>query len=129
MLAIDANLIVRYLVRDDPGQADAARRIIDRHDTFVASTVILETEWVLRSIYGFSASDCARALTKFAGLPHVAIDDPATVAKALDMAKGGLDFADALHLAKSRDCETFVTFDQDLVKTAKRIGVKVRTPA
>ena len=63
MLAIDTNLIVRYLVGDDPGQAARARRLIDNNDVFICTTVLLETEWVLRSVYGFSAARCARALS------------------------------------------------------------------
>ena len=68
MLAIDTNLIVRYLVGDEPGQAARARRLIDNNDVFVCTTVLLETEWVLRSVYGFSAVQCAKALSDFAGL-------------------------------------------------------------
>src|SRR5271165_3450212 len=56
MLAIDTNLVVRYLVGDDPGQAARARSLIDNNDVFVCTTVLLETEWVLRSVYGFSAA-------------------------------------------------------------------------
>jgi predicted nucleic acid-binding protein len=75
MLAIDTNLIVRYLVGDDPGQAARARRLIDNNDVFVCTTVLLETEWVLRSVYGFSAAQCAKALSDFAGLPGVSLED------------------------------------------------------
>ena len=54
MFAIDTNLIVRYLVGEDPGQAARARRLIGNNDVFVCTTVLLETEWVPRSVYGFS---------------------------------------------------------------------------
>jgi predicted nucleic acid-binding protein len=64
MLAIDTNLIVRYLVGDDLGQAARARRLIDNNDVFVCTTVLLETEWVLRSVHGFSAAQCAKALSE-----------------------------------------------------------------
>jgi hypothetical protein len=70
MLAIDTNLIVRYLVGDDAGQAARVRRLIDNNDVFVCTTVLLETEWVLRSVYRFSAAQCAKALSDFAGLPR-----------------------------------------------------------
>ena len=42
-----------YLVGDDPGQAARARRLIDNKDVFVCTTVLLEIEWALRSVYGF----------------------------------------------------------------------------
>ena len=83
MLAIDTNLIVRYLVGDDAAQALRAKRLIDNNDVFVCLTVLLETEWVLRSVYEFSASQCARALGAFAGLPRVTVEDASAAAKAL----------------------------------------------
>src|SRR3546814_15001400 len=69
MLAIDTNLIVRYLVNDDPGQAARARGLIDNNDVFVCTTIVLESEWVLRSAYGFAAGKWDRAVTGFGGRP------------------------------------------------------------
>lgn len=124
MLAIDTNLIVRYLADDHPAQASAARALIDSQAVFVGTTVLLETEWVLRSVYGFSSKDCAAAISRFAGLPTVTLEDPARTATALARVLEGLDFADALHLAAAESCEAFVTFDQRLIKAASR----TRTP-
>jgi predicted nucleic-acid-binding protein len=129
MLAIDTNLIVRYLVGDDPAQAIRARRTIDGNDTFVSLTVLLETEWVLRSVYGFSALACAKALGDFAGLPRVTVQDAAVAAKALGWMEKGVDFADGLHLAKAEGCEAFVTFDREFAQVANALGVtRVRAP-
>jgi len=129
MLAIDTNLIIRYLVGDDPGQAARARKMIDNNDVFVCTTVLLEAEWVLRSVYGVSAAQCARALTDFAGLPRVNLEDDTAAAKALDWMRQGVDFADGLHLAKAEGCDAFISFDQDFVKAANALGViKVQTP-
>jgi len=129
MLAIDTNLIVRYLVGDDPAQAIRARRTIDGNDTFVSLTVLLETEWVLRSVYGFSAAACAKALRDFAGLPRVMLEDAAVAAKALGWMEKGVDFADGLHLAKAEGCEAFVTFDREFAAAANALGgTKVRLP-
>src|SRR6266481_9185056 len=94
MLAIDTNLVVRYLVGDDPGQAARARKLIDNNDVFVCTTVLLETEWVLRSVYGFLAAQCAKALADFAGLPRVTLEDAVVTAKALGWMQQGMDFAD-----------------------------------
>jgi predicted nucleic acid-binding protein len=50
-------------------------------------------------------------------------------AKALDWTRAGLDFADALHLAKAEGCEAFVSFDQRFAAVANTLsGVKVRAP-
>ncbi|MDP3689555.1 type II toxin-antitoxin system VapC family toxin [Bradyrhizobium sp.] len=129
MLAIDTNLIVRYLVADDPAQAARARRLIDNHDVFVCTTVLLETEWVLRSVYGFTVAQCASALSDFAGLPRTRLEDAAAAAKALAWMRQGVDFADGLHLAGAEGCEAFISFDQDFAKSANALGgIKVRAP-
>lgn len=125
MLAIDTNLVVRYLADDHPTQAAAARALIDGEAVFVATTVLLETEWVLRSVYGFSGTACAAAISLFAGLPTVTLEDPMRTAAALAGVLEGLDFADALHLSAAEGCEAFVTFDQRLIKAAS----STRTPS
>jgi predicted nucleic-acid-binding protein len=129
MLAIDTNLVVRYLTADHPRQSAKARAVIDGEDVFVSTTVILETEWVLRSVYGHDAGQVCAALRAFAGLPRVTLEDSALVATALDRAAQGMDFADALHLGRAENCSAFLTFDQRLVKAARVVGVNdVRAP-
>jgi predicted nucleic acid-binding protein len=71
MLAVEPNLIVRYLTGDHPGQSAKARAVIDGEDVFVSTTVLLETEWVLRSVYSFDSTQVCAALRAFAGLPRV----------------------------------------------------------
>ena len=122
MLAIDTNLIVRYLTGDHPRQSARARALIDGQPIFVAITVMLEVEWVLRSTYEYRPQDVARALRAFAGLPTVTIEDAPIVAATLDLAESGMDFADALHLGKSAHCERFATFDRKFVRTANAAG-------
>jgi predicted nucleic acid-binding protein len=129
MLAIDTNLIVRYLTGDHPRQSARARKLIDGEDVFVCTTVLLETEWVLRSVYDYAGVQLAKALRAFAGLPHVILEDAGVAAQALGWTEGGLDFADALHLAKARGCDAFVSFDQRFARAANELGtVKVRAP-
>ena len=129
MLAVDTNIIVRYLVADEPEQFAKARALIDGEDIFVCTTVLLETEWVLRRGYRFSADRIVAALTAFAGLPRVTLEDLGLVAKALDWTARGMDFADALHLGKAGGCEAFVSFDQRFATVANAISaVKVRAP-
>ncbi len=122
MIAIDANLVVRYLTGDHPEQSARARALVDRNSVFVSLTMILEVEWVLRSAYGYQTADVMRALRAFGGLPTVTIADAAIVATAMDLADKGMDFADALHLGQSAHCESFVTFDSNFVKMAEAAG-------
>jgi predicted nucleic acid-binding protein len=129
MLAIDTNIIVRYLTGDHPRQSARAKALIDREDVFVCTTVLLETEWVLRSVYGYRPAQVAKALRAFAGLPHATVEDAGLAAQALDWMEGGMDFADALHLSKAQDCDAFVSFDQRFARAANQLsGIKVRAP-
>ena len=129
MFAIDTNLIVRYLTADHPTQSAKARALIDGNDVFVCTTVLLEAEWVLRSVYRYAPVPLARALAAFAGLPRVKLEDAALIAKALDWIEKGVDFADALHLLRAEGCDAFVSFDQSFAKRANTLSeVKVRLP-
>lgn len=123
MLAIDTNIVIRYLTADHPDQSRSAQTLIDGQDTFVSRTVMLESEWVLRSVYGYSSKETCRALRAFAGLPSITVESPALLAAALDQAEAGMDFADALHLAASGECEAMMTFDQKFIKAALAAGI------
>lgn len=122
MRAIDTNIVVRFLTADDAAQAEVARRIIAAGDIFIATTVMLEAEWVLRSGYGFTSAAIGAALQGLAGLPGVTLEDPPALAAALDGLAQGLDFADALHLAGAAGCTAFLTFDLKFVKAAEGRG-------
>ena len=129
MLAVDTNVVVRYLTGDDAEQFGKASAVIRDEDIYVCTTVLLETEWVLRGAYRFGRERVVAALAAFAGLPRVTLEDPAAAAKALDWARRGMDFADALHLAKAQGCEAFVTFDQRFAAVANALSeVKVHAP-
>ena len=128
MLGIDTNVLVRYLAADHPEQSRKAKTLIDSQEVFVSTTALLESEWVLRSAYGFSSVEVANALAAFAGLPTVTVEDTALAARAFDWATQGMDFADALHLAKAQGCDAFVSFDRRFAKAAKALSdIEVQT--
>ena len=122
MLAIDTNIVVRLLADDDPRQTAKARSLLMSNELFVATTVLLETAWVLGSTYRYSRTAVADALSLFVGLPSVRLEEPDRVARALSALRQGMDFADALHLAGTESCDAFVTFDRSLSRSAKRMG-------
>ena len=129
MRAIDTNILVRFLANDDAAQAEKARTLLADNDVFVATTVLLETEWVLRGAYALAKGDVLAALRAFSGLPRVTLEDPVRAEKALTWAAQGMDFADALHLAAAEGCEDFVSFDRRLAKAAANVeGRVVREP-
>ncbi len=129
MIAIDTNVVVRFLVNDDPEQAQRARRLIESEDVFLLTTVLLETEWVLRVAYKRPGARLLEMLRAFLGLPRVIAQDLRVAVTALEWAEHGMDFADALHLAGCSSCDAFATFDRDLSNTAGIIGaMPVRAP-
>ena len=128
MQAIDTNVVVRYLTDDEPEQAARAKAAIDAGNVFVSTTVLLESEWVLRSVYGFTAGKVAAALRAFSGLPGVLVENPVLLTQALDLAEKGMDFADALHLGAAVRCEAMLTFDRQFIESAKHASVRVTEP-
>ena len=128
MRALDTNIVVRYVIGDDPEQAAKARAVVDAGPVFVSTTVLLECDWVLRSAYGFGGGEVAAALRAFAGLPSVSVESPASLAEALDRAATGMDFADALHLGAAARFEAMLTFDRRFIEMARDAPVKVMHP-
>lgn len=119
MIAIDTNVVVRFLTGDDDFQYKKTLALFKKHDIFVANTVILETEWVLRYAYDFMPDAISEAFTKLFGLPNVHLSNPALIAQTIRWHEQGLDFADALHLSQSQECEHFYTFDKNFSNNAK----------
>jgi predicted nucleic-acid-binding protein len=120
VIAIDTNVVVRLLTNDDPAQAARAADLLARERVLVPKTVLLETEWVLRYSYELPQPVVLAAFRKLLGLPQVVAEDATAIARALELYEGGMDFADALHLASARDATAFATFDTRLAKRAGR---------
>ncbi len=123
MTAVDTNVVVRLLTGDDPKQAAAAKSLFQRQQVWVAKTVLLETGWVLRSLYGYEEKAIREAFIKLLGLRNVHVEDEPSVAAALALTAHGIDLADALHLSSRPPGATFVSFDRSFVRRAKRASV------
>lgn len=119
MIAVDTNVIVRFLTNDDRDQAIRARSLLRGNRVFLAKTVLLECEWVLRSGYGLPAEAIAAAFRELLGLPDIVVEDASAIVRAMDWYSLGLDFADALHLASSVGAESFASFDKSLARRLK----------
>ena len=128
MLAIDTNILVRYLTGDHPQQTAKACSLMIGNDIFVATTVLLECEWVLRRLYEFPDADRIAVLRALAGLPNVAVENAPLLAYALDRAEAGMDFADALHLGAAMHCEAMMTFDRGFIRAAAGVALPVGEP-
>lgn len=94
----------------------------------MSTTVLLESEWVLRSVYSFTGKEVAVALRAFLGLPGVAVDSPVLLAEALARTENGMDFADALHFGAAAHCETMLTFDRRFIESARGLSIRVSEP-
>lgn len=119
MIAIDTNVLVRLLTRDSSAQAAAAERAIQAQDDILLLTsVLLETEWVLRSVYNVSRDDVAAALER---LLDITTPETPMVRQALRWFADGMDWGDALHLAhaSAARCNALLTFDVRFAKAAK----------
>lgn len=130
MRALDTNVLATFFV-DDADDAQAAKQrpaavVALSERSYVSVTVLLELEWVMRGFYGLSTRDVSRVLRALSSIEHITLEDRDAVLVALDAFDRGLDFADALHLARSSRASGFATFDQRLAKRAK--GIRLATP-
>jgi len=123
MTAVDTNVLVRLLTGDEPKQAAAARSLFASGPIWIAKTVLLETGWVLRSLYGFEESALHDAFVRLLGLKNVHAEDEPSVAAALELTGQGIELADAMHLSSKPPGTAFVSFDKSFVQRARRVGV------
>ncbi len=124
MRAVDTNLIVRIFAEDDSEQADMAEGVLAADSVFLPKTVMLEFEWVMRSVYRKPTATIAAAIERMLETANVQVEDHPAVMRAVAWFRQGMDFADALHLASSGHADAFVTFDGDLRRRAARLSVK-----
>jgi predicted nucleic-acid-binding protein len=123
VIAVDTNVLIRLLTADNPQQVQAAKRLFESGPVWIAKTVLLETAWVLRSAYSFEDAAIGNAFRNLLGLENVHAEDESSIATAVELMRHGIDFADAIHLASCPPGARFVSFDQALVRRARRAGV------
>src|SRR5215469_18811253 len=102
MLAIDTNVLVRFLTGDDPEEAATARELFAREQVRIAKTVLLEAECVLRSAYGFEPGAIRDSLKRTISLANECSGrrSPGRL-KRDGVAAHGITLADALHLTST----------------------------
>lgn len=126
-LALDTNVLVRLLVNDDPVQAQQAAALIDESAAcFVPITVALELEWVLRGAYKLSCDAVIGAFEGLLAIRHLHLEQDDLVRRALHWHRQGMDFADALHLARSEGCGALISFDRQLAHLADELCLQPR---
>lgn len=115
--------MLRFLTGDDPVQTPISRDVLDA-GFILTATVLLETEWVLRSWYKLPHRDVVLSLRSLIDLPG-AEQVPSNAAWAISMLEKGADFADAMHVATCAGAKSFATFDGGI---ARKAGKKAPLP-
>jgi predicted nucleic-acid-binding protein len=126
MIALDTNVLVRYLVEDDKAQSRRATKLIEatlarEDELFISDVVMCETVWVLSSAYRFSRNEIADALAALLRARSVVFTSTDRLARSLEAYRNGKgDFADYLirELARAAGADTVATFDRSLLKEA-----------
>ena len=116
-VAVDTNVLVRAVVRDDLEQAEAAARLLSEAGLIaVAVPCLCEFVWVLRKVYGFQAADVAAAIRTLLDVANVEANRPAAEAGLAALQAGG-DFADGVIAYEGYwlKAETFVSFNRATV--------------
>ena len=129
MKGLDTNLLVRFLVRDEPTQAAAARRYIIQNCTaqspgFVNRIVICELVWVLERSYSLARLRIAETVEALLEAEQLQFEDEEDVRTAVAQYRQGGDLADALLVALNRraGCDYTATFDR---KAARLEGFRL----
>jgi len=123
-IAVDTNVQVRAVVRDDPAQAEAADKVLKGASLIaVAVPCLCEFVWVLRQVYGFSAADIGAAVRALLDTGNVVMNRPAVEAGLAFLDAGG-DFADGAIAYEGMwlGGETFVSFDRKAVGSVGGLG-------
>ncbi len=121
MIALDTNALVRLLVEDDPEQAAAVRQLVlfaeeNSIELLILPEVLLETVWVLESVYDCQRDEISRFLQVLMATSAFTVPDEAVIRIVVRQYRKGMDFADALitSQAKKEKAWALFSFDKDL---------------
>ena len=134
MPALDTNVLVRYLVRDDTDQLAAAQRLMQRclaegQSLFIPVTVTLELEWVLRARYGYIKDDVLQALSSLFSAAELTFESERALEVALQLYReASADFADCLHVALAAQAgeQPLWTFDRGASRVTGAERIRTR---
>ena len=124
MIGLDSNVLIRYLVQDDPIQSPKATEIIERRLTeetpgFVSIVAMVETVWVLDRAYGLATREIATAVERMLQADVLVVEHEQEVFTAMIALKQGKGlFADAViaALCTKAGCSHTLTFDRKALK-------------
>ena len=130
MIGLDTNVLARYYIDDEADveaqrQRLAARRLIESgQPLMVSKSVVLELEWVMRGYYSFNQAEVTRVIRHLLEQTGITVEGRDAVEQALSNCEAGIDFADALHHASYKSCDSVATFDdRKFARRAKKLGL------
>lgn len=121
MKITDANVILRYLLKDDEQFFNKATEIIENNTLLITNEIAAEIVYVLEKVYKVPKSEIRTALTEFFNSPSIIINDKKVILTAFELFDlNNLDFVDAILLAYNhlQNYKVF-TFDKKLNKLLK----------
>jgi predicted nucleic-acid-binding protein len=124
MKALDTNVLVRFLVKDDEKQAQITYQVFTQAEykqevLFVSLLVVLETIWVLQSVYEISDQDIISAFSELMQMPVLKFESQQVMQDLVSTARtDSFDLSDLLiaHSAKNSGCRNVLTFDKKASK-------------
>ncbi len=124
MVGVDTNILVRYLIQDDPNQTVVAKRFLetelsDKQPGFVSLVVLAETLWVLRRLYAVPPAVLVETVRELLEVGQLHIEQRAAVLRALiRVGQRNADWVDALiaEIAFEAGCTRIMTFDRAATK-------------
>ncbi len=130
MTGLDTNILVRYLTQDDEDQFLAALSLLNKKTArfFVPDLALVELDWVLSSLYGWTRDEIAEAFAKLLTIHNLLFENEGRVLSALRAVRSGADLSDELIVEKCRShgCREFATFDKAAARRHKGFA---RTPS
>ena len=128
MIALDTNVLVRYLAQDDDAQLQSVPKLLSKKKAtfYLLDLVLVECAWVLQSLYDWSPAEVADAYARLTSIHNLVFEDEARLRASLKALRGGADLADEMIARKCRDedCQQLATFDAGLVKRHGPFAVK-----
>jgi len=126
-VAVDTNVLVRYLTWDAEEQAIEAAAILESRDVIMISTIVLcELVWVLKRAYRYATVEIVDVVRRLIQTRNIEIDRPAAEVGLQTLARGG-DFADGVIQFEARraKCDRVVTFDRDFARLSATTDVEL----
>jgi predicted nucleic-acid-binding protein len=127
MIGLDTNVLVRYLAQDDEEQLKQVLALVLKKGAafFVPDLVLVETDWVLSSLYQWTPDEIAEAFGRLLTVHNLIFQDEGRIRGALRAVRLGADLSDELIVDRCQEagCRSVATFDKEMIKRHRGFAV------